>query len=44
MPAVDTVNRVPDFMVAKWLVGERVEVEPDRLADEAIALKTLLPA
>ena len=42
--AVDTVNRVPDFMVAKRLVGERVEVEPSRLADEAIPLKSLLPA
>ena len=42
--AVDTVNRVPDFMTAKRLVGERVEVDPDRLADEAVALKALLPA
>jgi 3-phenylpropionate/trans-cinnamate dioxygenase ferredoxin reductase subunit len=42
--AVDTVNRVPDFMVAKRLVGERIEVEPGRLADEAIPLKSLLPA
>lgn len=41
--AVDTVNRVPDFMTAKRLVGERVEVDPDHLADEAVALKTLLP-
>lgn len=42
--AVDTVNRVPDFMVAKRLVGERIEVEADRLADETIPLKSLLPA
>ncbi|ROZ66092.1 NAD(P)/FAD-dependent oxidoreductase [Ramlibacter sp. WS9] len=42
--AVDTVNRVPDFMVAKRLVGERIEVDPDRLADEAVPLKSLLPA
>jgi len=42
--AVDTVNRVPDFMVAKRLVGERIEVEPDRLADEAVPLKALFPA
>jgi NADPH-dependent 2,4-dienoyl-CoA reductase/sulfur reductase-like enzyme len=40
--AVDTVNRVPDFMVAKRLVGERIEIDPDRLADEAVALKALL--
>jgi 3-phenylpropionate/trans-cinnamate dioxygenase ferredoxin reductase subunit len=42
--AVDTVNRVPDFMVAKRLVAERIEVEPDRLALETIPLKSLLPA
>ena len=42
--AVDTVNRVPDFMTAKRLVGERVEVDPDHLANEAVPLKDLLPA
>ena len=42
--AVDTVNRVPDFMVAKRLVAERIEADPQRLADEAQPLKALLPA
>jgi 3-phenylpropionate/trans-cinnamate dioxygenase ferredoxin reductase component len=42
--AVDTVNRVPEFMVAKRLVGERVEVDADRLADESVPLKNHLPA
>ena len=41
--AADTVNRVPDFMVAKRLVGERIEVDTATLADETVALKTLLP-
>ncbi|HSV34394.1 MAG TPA: FAD-dependent oxidoreductase [Ramlibacter sp.] len=42
--AVDTVNRVPEFMAAKRLVGERIEVDADRLADESVPLKSLLPA
>lgn len=42
--AADTVNRVPDFMVAKRLVAERIEIDPQRLADEAQPLKSLLPA
>jgi 3-phenylpropionate/trans-cinnamate dioxygenase ferredoxin reductase subunit len=42
--AVDTINRVPDFMVAKRLVAERIEADPQRLADEAQPLKALLPA
>jgi len=42
--AVDTINRVPDFMLAKRLVAERIEVDPQRLADEAQPLKSLLPA
>lgn len=42
--AADTVNRIPDFMVAKRLVAERIEVDAARLADEVQPLKTLLPA
>jgi NADPH-dependent 2,4-dienoyl-CoA reductase/sulfur reductase-like enzyme len=42
--AVDTVNRVPEFMVAKRLVGEQIEVDADRLADESVPLKNNLPA
>jgi 3-phenylpropionate/trans-cinnamate dioxygenase ferredoxin reductase subunit len=41
--AVDTVNRVPEFMLAKRLVAERIAVDPDRLVDEGVPLKNLLP-
>ena len=41
--AVDTVNRPPEFMLAKRLVAERVPVDPDRLVDDTVPLKTLLP-
>ena len=41
--AVDTVNRVPEFMWAKRLVGEQVAVDADRLADDGVPLKSLLP-
>lgn len=41
--AVDTVNRVPEFMLAKRLVAERIAVDPDRLVDDAVPLKNLLP-
>jgi 3-phenylpropionate/trans-cinnamate dioxygenase ferredoxin reductase subunit len=42
--AVDTVNRAQDFMAAKRLVGEKIEVDPAVIADEAVALKSLLTA
>jgi 3-phenylpropionate/trans-cinnamate dioxygenase ferredoxin reductase subunit len=41
--AVDTVNRIPDFMIAKRLVAERIEVDPQQLADPTQPLKSLLP-
>lgn len=41
--AVDTVNRVPEFMLAKRLVAERIAVDADRLVDEGVPLKNLLP-
>ena len=41
--AVDTVNRAPEFLAAKRLVGERIEVDPAALANDTIPLKTLLP-
>ena len=41
--AVDTVNRVPEFMLAKRLVAERILADPDRLVDDSVPLKTLLP-
>jgi 3-phenylpropionate/trans-cinnamate dioxygenase ferredoxin reductase component len=42
--AVDTVNRVPDFMLAKRLVGERIEVDPEAIGNEAVPLKSFLPS
>jgi len=40
--AVDTVNRAPEFMLAKRLISERIRVDPCRLADESIPVKDLL--
>jgi 3-phenylpropionate/trans-cinnamate dioxygenase ferredoxin reductase subunit len=40
--AVDTVNRAPEFMLAKRLISERIRVDPCRLADEGIPVKDLL--
>lgn len=40
--AVDTVNRAPEFMLAKRLISERTRVDPCRLADEGIPVKDLL--
>jgi 3-phenylpropionate/trans-cinnamate dioxygenase ferredoxin reductase subunit len=42
--AADAVNRPSEFMAAKRLVGERMSVPADRLADEAVPMKTLLAA
>ena len=42
--AADTVGRPQDFMFAKKLVAMRAVVDPQLLADEAVSLKTLLPA
>jgi len=42
--AVDTVNRAPEFMLAKRFVAERIPVDPERLVDDAVPLKSLLPA
>jgi 3-phenylpropionate/trans-cinnamate dioxygenase ferredoxin reductase subunit len=41
--AVDTVNRVPEFMLAKRLVAERIAVDADRLVDDSVPLKSFLP-
>ncbi|MGF6222501.1 NAD(P)/FAD-dependent oxidoreductase [Pseudomonas sp. YL-218 TE3947] len=40
--AVDTVNRAPEFMLAKRLISERIRVDPCRLADEDIPVKDWL--
>ncbi|HUZ90901.1 MAG TPA: FAD-dependent oxidoreductase [Methylocella sp.] len=42
--AADSVNRLGDFMAAKRLVGERMEIAPARLADESVPLKLLMRA
>ncbi|MGH6629327.1 MAG: NAD(P)/FAD-dependent oxidoreductase [Burkholderiales bacterium] len=42
--AVDTVSRPQDFMLAKKLVASRTALDPASLADEAVPLKSLLPA
>ena len=42
--AVDTVNRVPEFMTSKRLVGECIEVDAQQLIDDTVPLKSLLPA
>ncbi|MGQ0445257.1 MAG: NAD(P)/FAD-dependent oxidoreductase [Beijerinckiaceae bacterium] len=38
----DSVNRLGEFMAAKRIVGERMEIAAARLADESAALKSLL--
>jgi 3-phenylpropionate/trans-cinnamate dioxygenase ferredoxin reductase subunit len=40
--SVDCVNRPQDFMVGKKLVAAKVKVDPAVLADESVALKSLL--
>lgn len=40
--AVDTVNRAPEFMLAKRLISERTPIDPSRLANDAIPIKELL--
>jgi 3-phenylpropionate/trans-cinnamate dioxygenase ferredoxin reductase component len=40
--AADSVSRPGEFMAAKRIVGERMEVAAARLADESVPLKSLL--
>jgi 3-phenylpropionate/trans-cinnamate dioxygenase ferredoxin reductase subunit len=40
--AADCVNRPQEFMVSKKLISEGVELTPEQLANESIALKALL--
>ncbi|WP_280155447.1 FAD-dependent oxidoreductase [Piscinibacter sp. XHJ-5] len=42
--AVDTVNRIPEFMLSKRLVAERLPVDPERLADDSVPLKNQIAA
>jgi len=41
--AVDAVNRQPEFMVARRMVSDRLSLDPEKLADESVTLKSLLP-
>jgi len=38
----DSVNRLGEFMAAKRIVGERMEIAAGRLSDESVPLKSLL--
>ena len=40
--AANSVNRLGEFMAAKRIVGERMEIPPTRLADKSVPLKSLL--
>lgn len=42
--AADTVSRPQDFMLAKKMVASQLSLDPAQLADESVALKTLIPA
>lgn len=42
--AVDTVNRAPEFLLAKRIVAERVQIPDALIADEGYLLKQALPA
>jgi len=44
MLAADTVNRPQEFMLTKRFVAEHLPVDPIRLADDGVPLKSLLPA
>jgi 3-phenylpropionate/trans-cinnamate dioxygenase ferredoxin reductase subunit len=41
--AVDTVNRMPEFQLAKRIVAEDLRIPASALGDESVALKDLLP-
>lgn len=41
--AVDTINRAPEFLLAKRIVAEQLEIPDSVLADEGVALKDVLP-
>ena len=40
--ALDAVNHVKDFMAARKLIAERLRPDPDRLSDDAVAIKDTL--
>ncbi|UXJ50171.1 NAD(P)/FAD-dependent oxidoreductase [Pseudomonas citronellolis] len=42
--AADTVNRPPEFMLAKRFIAEKIPVDASRLADDTQPLKDMLPS
>ena len=40
--AADCVNRAPEFMFAKRVIGQHLPVDPDLLADPEVGMKSLL--
>lgn len=41
--AADTINRPPEFMLAKRIIAEQIRLAPEQLADDSVPLKSLLP-
>ena len=39
--AVDAINRAPEFMMSRQLIGERARIDPTRLGDEGVAMKDM---
>ncbi|CAN5907395.1 FAD-dependent oxidoreductase [soil metagenome] len=39
--AVDAVNRAPEFMVSRQLIGEAGKIDPERLGDERLSMKDM---
>ena len=42
--ACDAVNRPKEFMLAKKLLSERLSIEAERIVDESVDIKELMPA
>lgn len=39
--AVDAINRAPEFMMSRQLIGERAKIDPARLGDEGVTMKDM---
>jgi 3-phenylpropionate/trans-cinnamate dioxygenase ferredoxin reductase subunit len=42
--AADAINRPQEFMLAKRLVAQRAVIAPDRLTDESVPLRSIVPS
>lgn len=42
MAAVDAVNAAPEYMIGRMLIGKRAHVDPAKLADAAVPMKSLM--